>query len=140
KELGSYLQGRLHPKAQLYDVRDGQFIYVTSQRHVSDLSHTINNLVRTFAEFPGPFRLDTRLSIGIIGHPFLSKAPHALDDGRLGDILFLALAAARQLSSTTQEAAWVELVALDCQQAAFFTGDIRYCTIQAILKGLVKVN
>lgn len=140
KELGAYLQGRLHPQAQLYDVRDGLFIYVISQRYVSNLSHTIKSLVRTFAEFPSTFKLDTRLSIGIVGHPFLSKAPHALDDMRLGDILFLALAAAHQLSLTTEEATWVELSALDCQQAAFFTGDIRYCSIQAILKGLVKVN
>lgn len=140
KELGEYLQGRLHPQAQLYDVREGQFIYVISQRHVSSLLHTINCLVRAFAEFPNRFKLDTRLSIGIIGHPFLSKAPHALDDVRFGDMLFLALAAARQLSGQTHESAWVELSALDCQQAAFFTGDIRHCSIQAILKGLVKVN
>ncbi len=140
KKLGDYLQGRIHPKARLYDLREGQFIYVISQRQVVDLQQTIASLERMFAEFPSQFELDQRLAIGIIGHPFLPKAPHALDDMRLGDILYLAMAAAHQLTEQTGERAWVELLAVDCQQAAFFNGDIRHCCVQAILKGLVKVN
>ncbi|WP_417618142.1 GGDEF domain-containing protein [Oceanisphaera sp.] len=140
KELGTYLQGRIHPEARLYDLREGQFMYVISQRQVNSLQHTITSLERMFAEFPSPFRLDQRLAIGIIGHPFLPREPRALDDMRLGDILYLAMAAAHQLADQTGEKAWVELLAVDCQQAAFFHGDIRHCCIQAILKGLVKVN
>lgn len=140
KKLGDYLQGRIHPKARLYDLREGQFIYVISQRQVVDLKQTLLSLERMFAEFPCQFELDRRLAIGIIGHPFLPKAPHALDDMRLGDILYLAMAAALQLAERTGELAWVELLAVDCQQAAFFNGEIRHCCIQAIQKGLVKVN
>jgi hypothetical protein len=140
KELGEYLQGRIHPKARLYDLREGQFIYVISQRQVNSLQQTVASLERMFMEFPCRFQLDQRLAIGIIGHPFLPKAPHTLDDMRLGDILYLAMAAAHQLAEQTGERAWVELLAVDCQQAAFFNGDIRHCCIQAILKGLVKVN
>lgn len=140
KKLGDYLQGRIHPKARIYDLREGQFIYVISQRQVVDLHQTLSSLERMFAEFPCNFELDRRLAIGIIGHPFLPKAPHALDDMRLGDILYLAMAAAHQLAEQTGELAWVELLAVDCQQAAFFNGDIRHCCIRAILKGLVKVN
>lgn len=140
QRLGDYLRGRIHPKARLYDLREGQFIYVISQRQVAELQQTLAGLERMFTEFPCEFELDRRLAIGIIGHPFLPKAPHALDDLRLGDILYLAMAAAHQLSERTGEPAWVELLAVDCQQAAFFNGDIRHCCIQAILKGLVKVN
>ncbi|GHA24471.1 GGDEF domain-containing protein [Oceanisphaera arctica] len=140
KELGEYLQGRIHPKARLYDLREGQFIYVISQRQVNSLQQTVASLERMFAEFPSHFHLDRRLAIGIIGHPFLPKAPHTLDDMRLGNILYLAMAAAHQLVEQTGESAWVKLLAVDCQQAAFFNGDIRHCCIQAILKGLVKVN
>lgn len=140
QQLGTYLQGRIHPEARLYDLREGQFIYVIAQRQVSSLQETLANLQRMFEEFPSAYDLDKRLAIGIIGHPFLPKAPHALDDMRMGDILYLAMAAAHQLSKETGDRAWVELLALDCQQAAFFNGDIRHCCIQAILKGLVKVN
>ncbi|WP_237332845.1 tetratricopeptide repeat protein [Zobellella iuensis] len=140
QKLGNYLQGRIHPKARLYDLREGQFIYVISQRQVVDLQQTLSSLERMFTEFPCQFQLDQRLAIGIIGHPFLPKAPHALDDMRLGDILYLAMAAAHQLAEQTGELAWVELLAVDCQQAAFFNGEIRHCCVQAILKGLVKVN
>ncbi|MCT7655384.1 hypothetical protein MBH78_13250 [Oceanimonas sp. NS1] len=38
---------------------------------------------------------------------------------KLGDILYLAMAAAHQLTQVSNEPAWVELVAVDCQQAAF---------------------
>ena len=140
QQLGDYLQGRIHPKARLYDLREGQFIYVISQRQVGSLQEVLQSLERMFDEFPSIYELDKRLAIGIIGHPFLPKAPHALDDMRVGDILYLAMAAAHQLSKQTGDKAWVELLAVDCQQAAFFTGDIRHCCIQAILKGLVKVN
>lgn len=140
QQLGGYLQGRIHPEARLYDLREGQFMYVIAQRQVSSLEQTLASLERMFDEFPSPFDLDKRLAIGIIGHPFLPKTPHALDDMRMGDILYLAMAAAHQVSKKTNDRAWVELLALDCQQAAFFTGDIRHCCIQAILKGLVKVN
>ena len=140
QQLGCYLQGRIHPEARLYDLREGQFMYVISQRQVSSLEQTLASIERMFDEFPSSFNLDKRLAIGIIGHPFLPKAPHALDDMRMGDILYLAMAAAHQISKHTGDRAWVELLALDCQQAAFFTGDIRHCCIQAILKGLVKVN
>lgn len=140
QQLGEYLQGRIHPAARLYDLREGQFIYVISQRQVSSLQQTLTSLERMFDEFPSAFDLDRRLAIGIIGHPFLPKAPHALDDMRMGDILYLAMAAAHEISKETGDKAWVELLALDCQQAAFFNGDIRHCCIQAILKGLVKVN
>ncbi|WP_107851354.1 tetratricopeptide repeat protein [Oceanimonas marisflavi] len=139
-QLGEYLRGRTHPGARLYDLRDGQFIYAIPQKEVPALQQTLTALERMFAEFPCQFDLDRRLFTGIIGHPFLPKAPHALDDMRLGDILYLAMAAARQLGEKTGESAWVELVAVDCQQAAFFTGDIRTCCIQGIMKGLVKVN
>lgn len=140
QQLGEYLQGRVHPEARLYDLREGQFMYVISQRQVSSLQQTLASIERMFDEFPCAFDLDRRLAIGIIGHPFLPKAPRALDDMRMGDILYLAMAAAHQLTQQTGERAWVELLAVDCQQAAFFNGDIRHCCIQAILKGLVKVN
>ncbi|MDV2856496.1 tetratricopeptide repeat protein [Oceanimonas sp. CAM02] len=139
-QLGEYLRGRLHPRARLYDLRDGQFIYAIPQKEVAELAPILTALERMFAEFPCEFELDRQIYTGIIGHPFLPKAPNALDDLRLGDVLYLALAAARELAHSTGEPAWVELVAVDCQQAAFFTGDIRSCCIQGIMKGLVKVN
>ncbi|MCC4263128.1 tetratricopeptide repeat protein [Oceanimonas baumannii] len=140
QQLGAYLRGRIHPRSRLYDLRDGQFIYAIPQKEVAELAPILTALERMFAEFPCQYELDRRIFTGIIGHPFLPKAPNALDDLRLGDILYLALAGARQLAEITQESAWVELVAVDCQQAAFFTGDVRSCCIQGIMKGLVKVN
>ncbi|WP_232455155.1 tetratricopeptide repeat protein [Oceanisphaera avium] len=75
QELGLYLHGRIHPQARLYDLREGQFMYVISQRQVSSLSQTLANIEHMFLEFPSHYHLNRRLAIGIIGHPFLPKAP-----------------------------------------------------------------
>lgn len=50
-------------------------MYVISQRQVSSLQQTLASIERMFDEFPCAFDLDRRLAIGIIGHPFLPKAP-----------------------------------------------------------------
>ncbi len=45
-----------------------------------------------------------------------------------------------QLSDRLCKNVWVELFAIDCQQAAFFNGELRTKAIEAITKGLVKVS
>ncbi|MNS82508.1 hypothetical protein D3C72_1162550 [compost metagenome] len=64
----------------------------------------------------------------------------ALDHHGLFDLCYLALSGAMQLSEKYQQSVWLELAAIDCQQAAFFNGDVWQCCLMAIDKGLVKVN
>ena len=64
----------------------------------------------------------------------------ALDHHGLFDLCYLALSGAIQLSEKCQQSVWLELAAIDCQQAAFFNGDVWQCCLMAIDKGLVKVN
>jgi hypothetical protein len=56
------------------------------------------------------------------------------------EICGLALAGAMQAAEKLGKNIWVELNAIDCQQAAFFNGELRTKTIDAIAKGLVKVK
>ena len=98
------------------------------------------DLLIAIAAFPCDYPIDRRVSLGIVSHPFLPKAATALDHHGLFDLCYLALSGAIQLSEKHQQNVWLELAAIDCQQAAFFNGDVWQCALMAIDKGLVKVN
>lgn len=138
--FGEYLAEGTPQDGRIYDLREGHLLYVVPQRHVADLHELADNLLAWLQAFPSPLLLDRRVSLGIVSYPFLPKAPGSLDHQRLFDLCFLALAGALQVSAQHDEVAWVELAAVDCQQAAFFHGDVWERCLMAIDKGLVKVN
>lgn len=138
--FGTYLNTLTPQDGRIYDLREGHILYVVPQRHVTHLDQLANELLTAIAAFPCTYPLDRRISLGIISHPFLPKAATALDHNGLFDLCYLALSGATQLSEKYQQNAWLELAAIDCQQAAFFNGDVWQCGLMAIDKGLVKVN
>ncbi len=140
RELGSYLQGLLTAECQLFQVRDNQLLYICSPESVQSAEMLAEKLIGWFDKFQSRLELDTKIAIGIVGHPFLPKAPAAIDNQRVSDLACLALLGASQLMEKEQTSSWVELYAIDCPQAAFFNGDIWLLGQQAIAKGLVKIN
>jgi hypothetical protein len=138
--FGDYVAGLTPPDGRIYDLREGHLLYVVPQRHVAQLHQLARELLEQLAAFPCAQPIDRRISLGIVSHPFLPKAATALDHLGLFDLCYLALAGAIQLSERANQSAWLELAAIDCQQAAFFNGDVWQCCLMAIDKGLVKVN
>lgn len=86
------------------------------------------------------YGLNERVICGKVQYPFLTKSVNALKPVQTLEICGIALAGAMQLSDRLCKNVWVELFAIDCQQAAFFNGELRTKAIEAITKGLVKVN
>jgi GGDEF domain-containing protein len=86
------------------------------------------------------YGLNERVICGKVQYPFLSKSVNALKPIQTLEICGIALAGAMQLSDKLCKNIWVELCAIDYQQAAFFNGELRTKTIEAITKGLVKVS
>ena len=86
------------------------------------------------------YGLNERVICGKVQYPFLTKSVNALKPVQTLEICGIALAGAMQLSDRLCKNIWVELFAIDCQQAAFFNGELRTKAIEAITKGLVKVN
>ena len=86
--------------------------------------------------------------VGFGGYPtipalsaaFLTRCPRAIESHNVVELSLIALAAADQIAEKCQLTSWVELSAIDCQQAAFFNGVFRARALEAIDKGLVKVN
>ncbi|MGL6151461.1 MAG: hypothetical protein ACRC1N_09790 [Aeromonas sobria] len=138
--FGAYVDTLTPQDGRIYDLREGHLLYVVPQRHVANLQQLASDLLLAIAAFPCQYLLDRRVSLGIVSHPFLPKAATALDHNGLFDLCYLALSGAIQLSEKHQQNAWLELAAIDCQQAAFFNGDVWQCGLMAIDKGLVKVN
>jgi len=138
--FGAYLDTLTPQDGRIYDLRDGHILYVVPQRHVAHLHQLAGELLQAMTSFPCNYPLDRHISLGIVSHPFLPKAATALDHHGLFDLCYLALSGAIQLSEKYQQNAWLELAAIDCQQAAFFNGDVWQCGLMAIDKGLVKVN
>ncbi|KXU80939.1 hypothetical protein [Aeromonas enteropelogenes] len=138
--FGIYVDTLTPQDGRIYDLREGHILYVVPQRHVANLHQLAGDLLASIAAFPCEYPLDRQISLGIVSHPFLPKAATALDHNGLFDLCYLALSGAIQLSEKCQESAWLELAAIDCQQAAFFNGDVWQCGLMAIDKGLVKVN
>ncbi|CAJ1832277.1 tetratricopeptide repeat protein [Aeromonas jandaei] len=138
--FGAYIETLTPQDGRIYDLREGHLLYVVPQRHVANLHQLAGDLLITIAAFPCDYPIDRRVSLGIVSHPFLPKAATALDHHGLFDLCYLALSGAIQLSEKHQQNVWLELAAIDCQQAAFFNGDVWQCALMAIDKGLVKVN
>ncbi|MFQ1997353.1 MULTISPECIES: hypothetical protein [Aeromonas] len=138
--FGIYMDTLTPQDGRIYDLREGHMLYVVPQRHVTNLHQLAGDLLTAIAAFPCQYELDRQISLGIVSHPFLPKAATALDHNGLFDLCYLALSGAIQLSEKYRQNAWLELAAIDCQQAAFFNGDVWQCGLMAIDKGLVKVN
>lgn len=138
--FGAYIETLTPQDGRIYDLREGHLLYVVPQRHVANLHQLAGDLLIAIAAFPCDYPIDRQVSLGIVSHPFLPKAATALDHHGLFDLCYLALSGAIQLSEKHQQNVWLELAAIDCQQAAFFNGDVWQCALMAIDKGLVKVN
>ncbi|MGL5949621.1 MAG: hypothetical protein ACRCYV_11465 [Aeromonas sp.] len=138
--FAAHVQALQPEHSYLYDLHDGCLLLAVPQSAIKDLSQFANHWLEKIAAFEAGVALDKRVSLGIISHPFLPKTPAALTPDAVFDLCYLALAGASELARLHQAPAWLSLDAIDCQQAAFFTGDVWPKTLAAIAKGLVKVR
>jgi len=138
--LVSRLRDKLPERAQLYHQPGGKLVILFSQSSPQTVTHWLESLFAQLKEPMQQLGVPGQLAAGLVSYPFLSRAPRAVSPIQLLEVVQLALAAARQLAEKTSAGSWVELSAIDCQQAAFFNGQVRARTLQAIDKGLVKVN
>ncbi|RJG51201.1 tetratricopeptide repeat protein [Motilimonas pumila] len=139
KEFGMFLQTRQKTGETFYQVKDNQLLFICPREPEHNPAKIADKLAQKVDEFASKHDLNTRIAMGMIGFPFLPKAPGAIDHKRGVDLAYLALLGAQQLQ-VQHEQTWLELYAIDCPQAAFFNGDIWQLGQQAIAKGLVKVN
>ncbi len=139
-ELGRELQARCDDSYQLYHLTTSRFLLMQSVSPTQPLSQVVANLFERLAALMIKHGSSPLIAAGLVGYPFLTRCPWAVQGEDAVELSLLALAAAEQICEQSQQAAWVELSAIDCQQAAFFNGEVRVNALQAIAMGLVKVN
>ncbi len=139
-ELGDTLRAMTDDQNQFFHLTSSRFLLLQNVSATQPLPQIVANLFERLAVLMLKYRVDTQIVAGLVGYPFLTRCPWAVQGRDAVELSLLALAAAEQIGEQSKQSAWVELSAIDCQQAAFFNGEIRAHAIQAIEMGLVKVN
>jgi tetratricopeptide (TPR) repeat protein len=125
---------------QLYQLAESRFLLLQPHTPGTSLVGNAESWITRLTEMLIELKLDHRVVMGLVHFPFLTRCPRAIDSHNVVELSLIALAAADQIAEKCQQTSWVELSAIDCQQAAFFNGVFRTRALQAIDKGLVKVN
>ncbi|MGL4206232.1 MAG: hypothetical protein ACRCRW_08985 [Aeromonadaceae bacterium] len=139
-EVGETLRAMSNTSDQIYHLTTSRFLLLQSVSTAQPLQQMVANLFERLATLMVKHGVDAQVTMGLVGYPFLTRCPWAIQGKDAIELSLLALAAAEQIGAQSQQSAWVELSAIDCQQAAFFNGEIRARAVQAIEMGLVKVN
>lgn len=125
---------------KLYQLTDSRFLLMQPIDDAIRQQRLGEQLLEKIEALLNELNLAPRVQIGLAQYPFLRRCPQAIPATDVVELSLLALSGAEQLSEKTHQSSWLELSAIDCQQAAFFNGAIRERTLSAIDKGLVKVN
>jgi len=125
---------------QLYQLAESRFLLLQPHTPGSSLVASAEFWISRLTEMLIELELDNRVVMGLVHFPFLARCPRAIESHNVVELSLIALAAADQIAEKCQLTSWVELSAIDCQQAAFFNGVFRARALEAIDKGLVKVN
>lgn len=127
-------------REQLYQLAESRFLLLQPHTPGSSLVASAEFWISRLTEMLIELKLDNRVVMGLVHFPFLTRCPRAIESHNVVELSLIALAAADQIAEKCQLTSWVELSAIDCQQAAFFNGVFRARALEAIDKGLVKVN
>ncbi len=142
REFSQQLAQYLDSDTRIYQLDESRLLLVLPGE--ADPPHSASGQATVWLD-----RLETLLAdlqllpcvlMGVVSYPFLSRCPEAVTGPHVVELSLIALAAAGQIVEKTHRSSWVELSAIDCQQAAFFNGVFRSQALLAIDKGLVKVN
>lgn len=140
QSVGHALQQFCGREMTCYQLACGRFLLVQHNLTLRLPRQVAEDLIKLLSSTLQPYEKVADIGIGMVGHPFLTRCPESISTTGVVELSLLALAAAKQIAARTGMPSWVELSAIDCQQAAFFNGEIRGRALQAIDMGLVKVN
>nr|WP_321241676.1 tetratricopeptide repeat protein [uncultured Tolumonas sp.] len=140
RQVSHAIRQRMPEQSHYYLLSDRLLLCTLPEEAIEQYDEIIIRIENRLGVIMRKYGLNERVICGKVQYPFLSKSINALKPVQTLEICGIALAGAMQLSEKLCKNVWVELFAIDCQQAAFFNGELRTKTIEAITKGLVKVN
>ena len=140
RQVSRSFRQRMPDSAQFYMLTDRLLLCSFDAKDAPNVNELIIRIENRIGLIMRKYQLTDRISCGFVRYPFLMKSRNALKPLQTLEICGIALAAAMQLAEKLCKNVWLELFAIDCQQAAFFNGELRTKAIDAITKGLVKVH
>ncbi len=140
RQIAHSVRQRIPPSSQFYLLPDRLLLCTIPENELVNSAELIVRLENRLGIIMRKYGLNERVICGKVQYPFLNKSVNALKPLQILEICGIALAAAMQISDKLNKNVWLELYSIDCQQAAFFNGELRVRTLDAITKGLVKVN
>ena len=142
QQVCGQMQAQASNGEQLFQLGESRFLLLIPSAQDEGLSATgqatmwLDRLESILADLA----LADNVVMGVISFPFIPRCPLAVMGENIIELSLLAMSASEQIVEKTGRSSWVELSAIDCQQAAFFNGPFRVQARHAIDKGLVKVN
>ncbi len=140
RQVSHAIRQRMPEQSRYYLLSDRLLLCTIPENTIEQHDELITRIENRLGVIMRKYGLNERVICGKVQYPFLSKSVNALKPLQTLEICGIALAAAMQLADKLCKNAWVELFAIDYQQAAFFNGELRVKTIDAITKGLVKAS
>jgi len=140
RQVSHAIRQRMPDECHYYLLSDRLLLCTIPDSEAEQYNDLIVRIENRLGVIMRKYGLNERVICGKVQYPFLSKSINALKPIQTLEICGIALAGAMQLSEKLCKNVWVELCAIDYQQAAFFHGELRTKTIEAITKGLVKVS
>ena len=140
RQVSHAIRQRMPEQCRYYLLSDRLLLCTLPEDTAAQYNEIIVRIENRLGVIMRKYGLNERVICGKVQYPFLSKSVNALKPVQTLEVCGIALAGAMQLSEKLGKNVWVELFAIDYQQAAFFNGELRTKTIEAITKGLVKVN
>lgn len=140
RQVSRAFRQRMSESAEFYILTDRLLLCSFDAKDAPNVPELIIRIENRIGLIMRKYQLTDRIACGFVRYPFLMKSVNALKPLQTLEICGIALAAAMQLAEKMCKNIWLELFAIDCQQAAFFNGELRTRAIDAITKGLVKVH
>lgn len=140
RQVSHSIRQRMPEQCQYFLLSDRLLLCTIPESAIYQHNEIIVRIENRLGVIMRKYGLNERVICGKVQYPFLSKSVNALKPAQTLEVCGIALAGAMQLADKLGKNVWVELFAIDYQQAAFFNGELRTKTIEAITKGLVKVS
>ncbi len=140
RQVSHSIRQRMPEQSQYFLLSDRLLLCTIPESAIDQHNEIIVRIENRLGVIMRKYGLNERVICGKVQYPFLSKSVNALKPVQTLEVCGIALAGSMQLADKLGKNVWVELFAIDYQQAAFFNGELRTKTIEAITKGLVKVS
>lgn len=138
EQFGHFIERHFPAPFKTYLVTSQRLIVSHPELSTYDLGDYVQGKLNKF--WKERFNESPCCTLGVMSLPFVNRAAKATDRQLVAEVLYLACAAAQQLTQRFNESSWVALSAIDNTPPTLFAQDPRSGLLLAVRKGFIKVH